>query len=144
MSSETCGNRAWAAVFPLGYRPGEIPQLHQTDSLKVIDNTMVRDGTVEVWEWICNVTPHFIMDVITYPESLETPSWVKSWPWSPICLSCKLFHSTETKFGLRRGQNQKEARVSVLTMKIPHYLMNINLLDNLTNVHIWNGKDVVI
>ena len=23
--------------------------------------------TVEVWEWICNFTPHYIMDVITYP-----------------------------------------------------------------------------
>ena len=24
-------------------------------------------STVEVWEWICNFTPHYIMDVITNP-----------------------------------------------------------------------------
>ena len=23
--------------------------------------------TVEVWEWITNFTPHFVMDEITYP-----------------------------------------------------------------------------
>ena len=25
--------------------------------------------TVKVWEWISNVAPHFIMNVITYPSS---------------------------------------------------------------------------
>ena len=25
------------------------------------------DATVEVWEWISNLNPHFIMDIITYP-----------------------------------------------------------------------------
>ena len=29
----------WAAVFPLGYRLGEIPQPPQTDSFRLIDNT---------------------------------------------------------------------------------------------------------
>ena len=24
-------------------------------------------ATVEVWEWVSNLTPHFTMDVITYP-----------------------------------------------------------------------------
>ena len=32
--------------------------------------------TIEVWEWVSNFTPQFIIDVITYPstKSLEWPT----------------------------------------------------------------------
>ena len=28
-------------------------------------------GYIEVWEWMSNFTPHFIMDVINYPSVLD-------------------------------------------------------------------------
>ena len=35
-------------------------------------------ATVEVWEWISNSTPHFIIDIITYPSwDLSQPMLVK-------------------------------------------------------------------
>ena len=39
-----------------------------SDNYDDINNYNNNNGcTVEVYEWIINLTPHFIMDIITYP-----------------------------------------------------------------------------
>ena len=35
----------------------------------MFNRIQTQNFTVEVWEWICNFTQHFIMDVITYPRA---------------------------------------------------------------------------
>ena len=36
-------------------------------------------STVEVWEWISNLIPHFIMDVITYLKLTYVNKWAPRW-----------------------------------------------------------------
>ena len=49
--------------------------IHQLLIIYLLPN--FNGATVEVWEWINNFIPHFIMDMINHPAGIT----VNKWPW---------------------------------------------------------------
>ena len=120
--------------FPMGFMWSSEAMISNYNHYKVWDEitypfSNFNGGTVEVWDWMCNFIPRFIMEVITY-------SWAKLIhvskrdPWGKFHRQCWRQQSQNDLWKLRiydygeslKGQYQNRCQLRMAYHVFPIYI----------------------